>query len=795
MNKILEFIFQTPPGGSLDADLTLEGLAPGWVFVLACALSAVVWLGYRWGAPTLAYRHRVVLSVLRSLFFILLLLLLSRPVIQLIANTPVRSSLLVMVDDSVSMGLIDQRKEKDDMERLRRVKDVSQSGGGSLISRTGMIQALARSEKLDLWKRLHEKCDLEFLAFGEEVRSLGRIDQSNGGSVASKAGAILSALKSQSPVTALGDALQSVLGRTANQSPVGILLVTDGHSNTGSSPVDAASLARQAGVPLWIYGVGIESPDDVMVREIRGTRGVFKNERADFQVTVRAPAKEGQTLHLVLREDGRVVREEDVKIANRGDNVFQIGYEPQAAGYFQITASIAPSPGEASAENNSATTRLRVLDDKVNVLYLEQDPRWDFRYLLAALERDRRLRVNCKLYDGDPVPAGLEGQPFLSDFPGTRAALARYSVLIIGDVNPDELGEQRMLAIRDWVADLGGAVIFLAGRANNPLRYSGTALEPLLPVELNTSVHAEEWKTPSREPIPLALTPAGENSPMIRLSADAETNRKTWRDFPGVHWTARVQSARMGAQVLLEDTRNHTTDGLVPVVATMPYGQGTVLYFGFDETYRWRSKTGEKFYSAIWNQIIQRFALERRMAISERILLRPEHEDYHVGERARVSGRVFDADFQPLKNDVIEGTLLVKTPEGVELPPRKEPISAIPGKPGEFSVDLQTPVEGTYSLSTALDPSGVVSFEVRKSALETNDTFLDVKNLKALAELSGGQFFREEDLEKLPGVVGKHGAVLPVVRKVEIAGSFLWLVLLVLLLSGEWLCRRLWHLK
>jgi len=795
MNTVLELIFQTPASGSLDADVVFEGLAPGWVFILSSLVATGVWLSYRFWAPALTPARRWLLIGVRSCFFLILLFLLSRPVIQLATGTPVRGVLAVLVDDSASMGIKDLRTDRLDIERHNLATGKSSAKAEDTLSRTAMLQAFANNKRWPLWSKLHEKCDLEFHVFGAEVRSIGRIDQSLDRDVSKSVFAILSNLKSDSPTTALGDALQATLATTAQLPPVGILLVTDGQSNTGSSPVDAAAVARESGVPIWIYGVGIEAPSDIMVREIRGTRGVFKNEQADFSITVRAPSHDGQTLRLLLREDGKVVGEKDMNIKGKGDNVFKMGYEPNAAGYFRISASISSAPGEVSLENNSASTRLRVLDERVNVLYVEQEPRWEFRYLLAALERDRRLRVHCLLYDGDPVPAAQEGQPFLRAFPVSKAALAGYSVLVIGDVNPSDFGEATMKAIRDWVSHLGGAVIFLAGRANNPLRYAGTPFESMLPVALSSTVDADAWKVRARDPIPLVLTPAGENSPMLRLSIDAEKNRKAWREFPGVHWTAPVAGSRAGAQVLLEDTRNHTADGFRPVVATMPFGQGTVLYFGIDETYRWRSKSGERFYSAIWNQIIQRFALERRMAISDRIQLKSEHDDYTSGDVVRVSGRVFDSEFKPLEKTAIEGSLTIKTAEGVELPTTKTMINAVDGKPGEFAVDLQTSVAGTYSLSTELDPAAIISFEVRNSAMESNDTFLDVDRLSALAEASGGQFLREEDLGKLPDLVGKKTALAPVIRKSEIAKSFYWLAVLIFLLTLEWFCRRLWNLK
>lgn len=793
MNAAFQKFVALLPGGLHQAEWAFEGIGAGRVALLMLLATVGVWWGYRWAASRLTRARRRLLFALRLAFFLLLILLFARPVLYVTSHIPVRSKLLVLVDDSESMDIRDRRTTADDRRRAALVTGVSAKAGAASLSRTALVQALADNRKLRFWDRLFAHADLAFYAYDSEVRPLGLLDAKAAGEVQEGAARLLATLSSRGRVTATGDALRRLLDQTRGQEPAGILLISDGGSNAGSPPEEAAALARESGVPIYVYGPGIDDPEDIMVRRISGSRGVFRKERIEYTVTVRAPAHDGQDLRLVLKEGPRVVAEETIPIRGRGDQTFRIGYVPTEAGIFPVSASIEPEPGEASAENNSATTRLRVLDDQIKVLYLEQEPRWDFRYLLAALERDERLRVHCLMYAGDPVKPGEEGKPFLREFPATRNELAEYSVIVLGDVDPAKLGEERMRAIRDWVTDLGGAVIFLAGRDHNPSAYAGTPLETLLPVEVEAS--APKVPTARAEPSALVLTPAGEMSPMLRLSADPAENRRIWKTFPPVGWTARVKGIRPGAQVLVEDARQQSLDGLRPVVATMPGGQGTILYFGFDETYRWRSRVGEKYYIAIWNQIIQRFAIERTLALSPRIQLRAERDDYAAGETVRISGRIFDAEFHPLPSVSVAATLAVRNPDGTERAPQAVRLAGVPGRPGEFRVELEAPVAGTYTLRTELDPVAGLTFEVRNDTAERNDTALDAPALRALAQLSGGAFFREEDLDGLPDLVRKNRTTQPVVRKIDLAQSSAWLVVLLLLVCGEWFLRRFWYLK
>jgi len=805
MNAFLSRFFPAPNGGGLDARLAFDGWPPSWTLLLAAAITLLVWIGYRWGAPALTPKKRLLLTALRTGFFLLLLLLLLRPVILLTLNEPVRGRLLVLLDSSASMEQKDRRTDEADRRRasiaagLVGPKDsgpvAEKPGVNESISRADLLRKLAANDKLRLWERLHDNADLTFYSFGSEVGPASTLSKSPG--IAGGAQEFFKGWHTGSPSTAIGDSLRQVLDESRGQSLAGILLISDGGNNSGAQPEEIAALAKQDGVPIYVYGTGITKPKDIMVSKITGPRGGFVKEYAEFSVKVRAPGYSGRTFKLVLKEDDKVVKEKEITIPDDTDHIYTIGYEPTKTKSVRIGASIAPEPDEAESVNNAVTTRFRVLDSKLKVLYIEQEPRWDFRYLLATLDRDPRLLVQCLLYDGDPVKPEELGKPLLKTFPESRAALVDNAVVILGDVNPAELGETRMKALREWVGDMGGALIFLAGAKNDPFRYGGTPLEPLLPVELKSGLAEKDWKVRSRDPVPLRLTPAGELSPLLRLAEDPTENRKLWAGFPGVRWTARVARPRPGAQVLLEDSTpaNASTDGLMPVMATMAYGQGAVLYLGFDETYRWRSKTGETYYSKIWNQIIQAFAIDRQLASSPQIQLQPDRAEYQVGERARISGRLFDREYRPLTEDSVPATWKIRRPDGTTGPPVNALLLSLPGRPGEYELEIDATIEGTYTLTTALDPAAEISFEASKPSLEMSQTAMNEPLLRAVAGISGGEFLREEDLDGLPEKIKSRSATLPVIKKVEPAYSPWWLLILLLLLCTEWLLRRLWNLK
>lgn len=806
--EILSSIFSSPSGASTDVVVSYEGISWGWAFFLLLVLGGAIGWSYRWGASALTGKQRGLLTGLRIALVAVFLFLLVKPVVLLTMNEPVRERLLVMVDTSQSMAIKDQRVANDDLNRAALAAglvapdakiDGSPPGGidtWSSVSRAELLKALAANDKLKLWPRLHEKADLEFYQFGRDAKKTGGMAAGTGGPIsASDAQAFFDGLKFTDDVTTLGDSLRQVLDDNRGQPVAGVLVVTDGANNTGTPPAEIADLAKQDGIPLFLYGVGIVGPKDINVREVAGPRGAFVEERAEFTVKVRASGYTGRSVKIQLKADGKVVDEQDVKLTGDGDAEYRLGYEPKEKAEVKVEASIAPVEGESSKDNNVASTKVRVLDSQVKVLYVEQEPRWDFRYLLSTLQRDRRLAVKSVLFDGGADLADEPDSPFLKGFPTNRADLVSNEIIVLGDVDPKALGETNMKLINEWVSELGGGLIFLAGPKNNPFRYVGTPLEALLPVKLDTRLTAEQLAERSREPIQLKLTPMGEYSPLLRMADENLENRQIWNSFPGVRWTARVAGARPTAQVFLVDTDpDHATNREpMPVIAQQTYGQGSVMYFGFDETYRWRSKLGEKYYSKIWNQIIQNFSLDRQLGASARTQLKVDRPEYMIGDKVVISGKLFTQGFAPLKEASVPGTLVLAGTNKEESGELR--LIQVPDQPGSYQAEFTAHKAGQYRFSTLMDPKAVLKFNIVPPKLEQAETAMDASLLQSMADASGGKFLREENLDELPNLVSCRSATVPTFKKRELFYSPWWMVVLVTLACTEWLLRRLWQLK
>ncbi|MEJ0000111.1 MAG: hypothetical protein WDO13_13645 [Verrucomicrobiota bacterium] len=801
------------PPGTTQFALSYDGLSWGWAFFAFVVLVAATVWSYRRYAPALSRLRRAGLIILRSVLLALLLILLVRPVLLITLEETVRRPLLVLLDTTQSMTLQDRRTAPDDLVRAAIATGAADPAAGlkqspptdaklAAISRRDLLEQLAANGKLNLWPRLNEPSSLVFYGFGRKLAPLGELAPPDNAKLAPQdAAAFFHKVRDDENLTAIGDGLRDLLDEQRGQPVAGILLITDGANNTGSSPVEAAAIAKQDGVPLFLYGVGVTSPEDIMVAGLDAPQVSNVKEKLNVTARVRAQSMQGRKAVVQLKAGGKVVDEEPIEFRSDDEQEVNLSYTPDDVGVADLEVVVPPLPEEAVKDNNSAKAQVRIVDDKLKILLVEDAPTWDFQYLLAMLQRDRRVKVKAVVIEGDKGLSAEPGSSFLDALPDDKETLYANDLVVLGDVDPATLGDTRMKLLSEWVSKLGGGLVFHAGRRFGPGAFRDTPLEPLLPVEA-----LEKNLMRYNDAVKLKLTPAGEASPLLALAPDPQENVGLWGNLGAVNWTAWVGKARPGAQVLLADPTSFRAnqDGPMPVIALQNYGLGQTLYVGTDETYRWRSKVGEKYYTKIWGQLIQALTAQHTVGASALTQLKTDRPNYFTGDKVKISGRMFQQGFTPLTDAEVPGTVTF-TPEAKPGQPPGQPaptaqttevrLQAIPDRPGEYRGEFTAQVAGSYSYATARDPKVSVKWQVAEPHAEFTDIAMNDKLLRAMAAASGGRFVREEDLNGLPEMIASASTGNVSFQKIPLAFAPLLLALIVLVACAEWLWRRKLELK
>lgn len=822
MNTLLKIFKVSLPDSVQVTEVTVafHGIDPGWAFLIGVAIVAATFWIYLRTTPALVRWQACVLATLRSLLIGLILILLMRPVLLLTVVGTIRRSLLVLVDASASMQIKDMRQDEADMKRVALAKEVfdpKKGLGQSLpkntndltsLSRTDVLKAMLNNKRLRLLDNLAEHYDIIPYAFGQSLQTLsGGLTQEQSAAANAKSSSsdkivpFWESISYDKPFTAIGDNVRSLLDLKRGQPLAGIFLITDGSNNYGSPPAEAAALAQQDKVPLYIYGVGITSPKDIIVSRVFAPDVIFAKEETPISVLVRSQSMQGRTTKITLTLGDEVVDTREITFGPDGEQNITLKCLPTKAGNFELEASIEPLADEAIKTNNKASQRLRVIDNKIQVLVIEQKPRWEFRYLQAMLVRDRRLVSKFVLLEGSTELSKEKDSPYLQAIPSTKEEWMHYDVIILGDIDPRFLPDAQLKNIGDMTSAFGGGLVVIAGKKFMPGAYRRTSLENLLPVEWENQPAAPANVAAPAKSIPLELTFSGQNSLMLRLAEKETENIDIWKHLPGVYWTFRVSRPKPAADVLLADPSKEMMNrfGPMPVMALQSYGAGQILYVGTDEIWRWRRNVGEKYYTRMWGQIILRLGLPRLLGASKLTQLVTDKKTYISSERMTISGRLYRSGFEPMTDSTVTGTLTIKPEQNTSASQadlsKTISLRATPGKPGFYEGETVVTTPGLYAFSTQNDPGTSLDFRVIQPILEFGETALNLPLLKKMAETSGGELYREEDLYKMPDALGVKMDKVPSPMEVECLFSPIYFAMIFLLATAEWLLRKRWKLK
>ena len=139
-------------------------------------------------------------------------------------------------------------------------------------------------------------------------------------------------------------------------------------------------------------------------------------------------------------------------------------------------------------KNNSQSRLVEVQDRTAKVLYIEGEPRWEFKFIRRAMEQDRNLRLVSLLRTSQNkfYRQGIEEEEELVEGFPDREELFQYDGLVLGSIGVAFFSAEQQEDIYAFVSQRGGGLLFLGGRyALGDGGYQSSSLADLLPVRLD----------------------------------------------------------------------------------------------------------------------------------------------------------------------------------------------------------------------------------------------------------------------------------------------------------------------
>ncbi len=778
--------------------LAFRGWFPAWLAALmgVAAVAAVVVVYLRESGRLPTWR-RLLLAGLRALTLSSILLLLLKPTLLWESREDRPRPIAVLADDSQSMTTREARTTPADRWRMAVAFDrvaadkpmPEQPSSGDLpadlpesSSRLDVMKATLANPRLRLLDRLRDIGPVQASAFGS-ARSArdGRDAQ------------WATALAGKEPRTALADSLFDILRRDENELPAAIVVMTDGRDNASKQGLgEAAREAARLQVPLHVYGVGSSAVGRLALRDVVVPETFFVDDTVSIPVRLRSAGYRDARAEIVVKLNGREVARKAFDLTEADDITETLSFVPTLAdaapGKQELTTTIRlVSDGDKAADE--LTRSVRVVDRKLKVLVVDAVPRWDFKYLQRALLRDRRVEARFWLSQGDKE-AMAAGPPFLPAFPANREELFGYDLLVLGDLPASALTTVQLEAIRDFVAE-GGGLIQIAGRQAGPSTYVGTPIADVLPVEFSSQSFPIDAaaRTASFRP---QMTELGVRSAVLRLSDDPVENVRVWKALPEIYWHYPVTRLKPAADALVVHPTERTADGKpMPLLASHYYGKGYVVFCGFDETWRWRYNEADKFFGRYWSQTVYVAGVPRSLG-TKLTQLSLDNPDPLLGQTGQLYARLFKSDLSAQSADQVEGTLeRLDGPAEAKDRTSRVTLRRLPGVSGDYTAAVPFNRTGKFTLTVdnGGNPGSVEYRVTLPPDHELSPGGLMEDELRALAEQSGGKFYREEDLDKMPSQVARK--TIPVTVRDETVLWNVWSLLWVVgLLSLEWFLRK-----
>ncbi len=749
---MFEFFFKYPLPVFRKGSLVFLASWPLWSLALAIAAAAgaLAWLNWRRraaaGSPVRA-GQALTIWLLQSSLAVLLLLLLWQPALSLSTLAPQQNIVAVVLDGSRSMDLADDGSP-------RRERMLSLLRGGLLAS-------------------LERRFQVRLFQLDGGLTRLASLDD----------------LKPGAPATRIGAGLQRLLDESATLPLGAVILLSDGADNTGGIGLPAITALRQHRVPIHTIGFGSTAiVHDVELSGLDLPPRMLAGSRVEAVAAIRQSGFSGQSARLTVRKDGAVLAQSNVVLGPEGKTQTErILFNAGPAGVSNIDVSLAPLPGESNSANNRLTRAVFIDGSPRRILYVEGEPRWEFKFLRRAVEDDKSLQIVSMLRttQNKIYRQGVSNPKELEDgFPSKVEDLFDYQAIILGSVEAGYFTTTQRDLIREFVDRRGGGLLFLGGRF--ALADGGYQAEPfpeLLPVEL-----PRRTGTFVREPAYAALTPAGRESLICRIEDDPRANVERWKKLP---YLANYQDAgtpKPGALLLASMTAGGAK---LPLLVTENYGRGRTAVFATAGSWRWQmlQPLADMSHETFWRQLLRWLS---GLTPSHVAASTPEPI---VQDAATVELRadVRDATYLPAADAQVEARL---SQGGSTLPP--VPLRPDPRQPGVYTGSASVPQPGSYAAEIVATRSNtelgrsVATFRREDGTAENFHQEQNRDLLDQLASQTGGRYFRPNDTGQLPSEISLSSAGISQHETRDLWNMPAFLLLALLLRSTEWLLRRRW---
>jgi uncharacterized membrane protein len=767
---MFEFFFKYPRSAYSLGKIALLGAWPKWILILliVAAGAGLAWLirsRMSEATPLMRGWRAGVIWFLQTLLAAIVLVLLWQPAITVAELKPQQNIIAVLVDDSRSMGITEDGSTR----QAQAVKALQ----------SGVMDSLNRSFQTRLYRI-------------DDVPA--RIES-------------LKELATSAPSTRIGDSLKQLSEETSDLPIGAVVLLSDGDDNTGGVSADTISALRSRHIPIHTVGFGRErAGHDVELDDAVIAPRALADSRLAAKITFHQRGYAGSKINLTVRDvttvQGKTLAANTFTLGADGNLqtetlMFDIG----GAGSKVLEIAASPLTGEENNANNTLTRVVNVDSEARRILYLEGEPRWEFKFIREAEQDDRMVQITSmvRTTENKTYRQGIVDVKDLADgFPTRAEDLFAYQGLVIGSLEAGYFNPSQQALIREFVDRRGGGLLLLGGQfALADGGWNTSNLTDLLPTVLPNQAgtfHREADPINGTTHTFAELGPAGGDSIITRLVDDPAANAAKWKKLPYLMDYEDAGEPKPGAAVLADMI---TPEGKkLHLLVTENFGRGRTGIMATGGSWRWQmsSPLGDTAHHLFWQQLL-------RWVVSDT----PGHVAASVPAQmlldngtVNLTADVRDQQYNPAADAKVEAHIL--GPSGISALVELTPV---PDNPGQFQAAWSAPKTGSYLTEITAqrhDASGtvkqlgrdVLTFQRMDGVAENFHTEQNRELLEHLATQTGGQYWKPADLGKLVGSIPYSEGGVTIRETKDLWDLPIVFLVLLLLRFSEWWLRRRW---
>jgi len=756
--------------------LIFPGLESRLALALAALLLVLALVWARSSVSDLSSRPRRFFLIGLQIFAAVLLAGLAlRPTIQLASVARVTDRVAIMIDSSSSMTL-------------------PAAGGGNRDAEA--FKFIERNH--EFFDQLERDYLVSWFTFDRDLRELP--------------GRPTAEWKSEGRGTDLMAAVSGA-GAAGTAPLAGVIVISDGADTTrlgerfragkGGEAVKALLADFPAPVNTVFCGGGGEIRDLAIVSASHDDYG-FVHNPFEALVRVRSEGNLAAQTPVIFKQGDRALATKTIALDGGREVEATLSFTPRQVGEFMFSVEVPPVPGELTTANNVVRFPLKVLRDKVRILYLCGNPSWDERFLRQTLKKDPAvdlvsfyiLREHWDDYRARQEEVSLI--PFPTDELFTEE-LDSFDMVIWqnfrGAMYMPGAYPQYMQLLNKYVRERGGALLMIGGHR---AFFGQGMMDPIL-VDLLPIVPDDRIPNYLESEFKPVATEAGLRHPVMAIGEAGENPADVLGREPALLGFNRVKGLAPGAIGLVAHPFERSADGgPLPIVAVREVGAGRVAAVMTDSLWVWSmaaagAGVSAKPYQRFWENTVRWLLQDPEMRL---ITFSSEQGRVSPGEAVSATIEVLDDTYHPTDRATVKVEVL-EQPTGAALTPTEpEPFGV-----GKYRVTLKPSLPGGYRLRATATLNGRelghddLLLEAAEESAEWRDVLPRPEILAEISKASGGVAiapggdlkslsFRRSALEQVTGT-----------RDLPLWDNAVVFALVFMILTLTWFLRRKWGLR